>query len=57
MFREMGVKTFYIGKLLDDPQRSDVIFQGLENIPKDIFMKPEKILLFKPLCIFKRVQK
>ena len=57
MFREMGVKTFYIAKLLDDPQRSDVIFQGLENIPKDIFMKPEKILLFKPLCIFKRVQK
>jgi len=57
MFREMGVKTFYIGKLLDDPQRLDVIFQGLENIPKDIFMKPEKILLLKPLGIFKRVQK
>ena len=28
MFKEMGVKTFYIGKSLDDPQRSTVIFRG-----------------------------
>ena len=28
MFREMGVKTFYIGKSLDDPHRVTVIFQG-----------------------------
>ena len=28
MFKEMGVKTFYIGKSLDDPQRATVIFQG-----------------------------
>ena len=25
MFKEMGVKTFYIGKSLDDPQRATVI--------------------------------
>ena len=28
MFKEIGVKTFYIGKSLDDPQRATVIFQG-----------------------------
>jgi len=28
MFNEMGVKTFYIGKSLDDSQRATVIFQG-----------------------------
>ena len=27
MFKEMGVKTFYIGKSLDDPQMATVIFQ------------------------------
>ena len=30
MFKEMGVKIFYIGKSLDDFQRATVIFQGLE---------------------------
>ena len=28
MFKEMGVKIFYIGKSLDDPQRTNVIFKG-----------------------------
>ena len=32
MFKEMGVKIFYIGKSLDDPQRTTVIFQGPENV-------------------------
>ena len=41
MFKEMGVKTFYIGKSLDDPQRATVIFQGAENVLYDIFMNPE----------------
>ena len=31
IFKEMGVKTFYIGKSLDDPQRATVIFQGPEK--------------------------
>ena len=26
MFKEIGAKTFYIGKSLDDPQRATVIF-------------------------------
>ena len=41
MLREMGVKTFYIGKSLDDPQRATVIFQGPENALYDIFVNPE----------------
>ncbi len=41
IFKEMGVKTFYIGNSLDDPQRATVIFQGPENVPYDIFMNPE----------------
>ena len=32
MLKEMGVKTFYIGNSLDDPQRANVIFQGQENV-------------------------
>ena len=41
MFKEMGVKTFYIGKSLDNPQRATVIFQGPVNVLYDIFMNPE----------------
>ncbi len=41
MFKEMGVKTFFIGKLIDDPKRAIVIFQGPENVLYDIFMNPE----------------
>ena len=41
MFKEMGVKTFYIGKSLDDSKRAIVIFQGPENVLYDIFMNPE----------------
>ena len=39
--KKMGVKTFYIGKSLDDPQRATVIFQGPENVQYDIFLNPE----------------
>ena len=41
IFKEIEVKTFYIGKSLDDPQRTTVIFQGPENVLYDIFMNPE----------------
>ena len=47
MFKEMGVKTFYIGKSLDDPQRATVIFQGQENVLYDIFMNPETKSIFE----------
>ena len=41
MLKEMRVKTFYIGKSLNDTQRENVIFQGLENVLYDIFMNLE----------------
>ena len=41
MLKDLGVKKFYIGKSLDDPQRSTVIFQGPENVQYDIFLNPE----------------
>ena len=41
MFKEMVVKTFYLGKSLDDPQRRTIIFQGPKNVLYDIFMNPE----------------
>ena len=41
MFKEMGVKTFYIGKSLENPQKATVIFQGPQNVLCDIFMNPE----------------
>ena len=41
MFKEMGVKTFYIVKSLDDSQRANVIFLGPENVLYDIFINPE----------------
>tara|TARA_B100001029_G_scaffold132420_1_gene111300 strand:- start:217 stop:405 length:189 start_codon:yes stop_codon:yes gene_type:complete len=37
----MGVKTFYICKSLDEPQRANAIFQGPHNVLYDIFMNPE----------------
>ena len=36
----MRVKTFYIGKSLNDFQRPTVILQGSENVLHDIFMNP-----------------
>ena len=47
MFKEMGVKTYYFGKSLDDPQKATVIFQGPENVPYDIFMNPETKSIFE----------
>ena len=41
MFNEMGVKTFYLGKSLDDPTRATVMFQGPENVLYDIFINPK----------------
>ena len=41
LFKEMGVKTFYIGKSLDGPQRATEIFQGPENVLYDIFVNLE----------------
>ena len=37
MFKEMGVKTFYIGQCKEDPQRATVMFEGPENVLFDIY--------------------
>ena len=42
MLKEMGVKTFYIGKSLEDPKRATVMFQGPKNVLINIFNKPDK---------------
>ena len=41
MFKEMGSKTFYIGRCKDDLMRATVMFEGPENIFYDIFTNPE----------------
>ena len=41
MFKEMGVKTYYIDKSLEDSKRATVLFQGPVNTCYDIFVNPE----------------
>ena len=31
MFKEMGVKTFYMGKSLDDPKRATLMFKVVKS--------------------------
>ena len=47
MFKEMGVKTFYIGKSLEDPKRVTVKFQGPVNTYYDILVNPETKPIFE----------
>ena len=55
MFREMGVKTFYIGECIGDSKRATVMFEGPEKILYNFFWKQS--LLLKPLVIFMNKQK
>ena len=57
IFREMGVKTFYIGECIGDSKRATVMFEGPENVLYNIFISPEQNLLLKPLVIFMKKQK
>ena len=41
MFNEMGVKTFYLGKSLDDPTSATLMFQVPKNVLYDIFVNPQ----------------
>ena len=41
MFKEMVVKTFYIGKSLEDAEKATVMFQGPKDVIFNIFKKPE----------------
>ena len=47
MFKEMGVKTFYIGKSLDAPKKATLIFQVPENVLYDIFMNTDTKPIFE----------
>ena len=42
MFREMGVKTFYIGECIEDSKRATVMFEGPENVLYNIFISLKK---------------
>ena len=46
MFKEMGVKPFYIFKSFDDPDCATVIFQGPKNVFYDIFINLERKPIF-----------
>ncbi len=46
MFKEMGVKPFYIFKSFDDPDCATVMFQGPKNVFYDIFINPERKPIF-----------
>ena len=50
MFKEMGVKTSYIGKSLEDPKRATVMFQGVKNVLFDIINNPEIKQIVKASC-------
>ena len=41
MFTEIGVKTFYIGKSVEEPKRAIVMFQGPKNVLYDVFINPQ----------------
>tara|TARA_Y100001978_G_C23388321_1_gene288809 strand:- start:120 stop:338 length:219 start_codon:yes stop_codon:yes gene_type:complete len=41
MFKDMGVKNFFIGKSLEDLKRATVIFQGQNNVLFYIFNNSE----------------
>ena len=47
IFKEIGVKIFYIGKSLDNPRSTTVIFQGPENVLCNIFINPETKTIFE----------
>ena len=56
MFTEMGVKTFYIGKSLEDPKKATVMFQGPKDILFNILINQSQNQFLKLLGIFMKVQ-
>ena len=41
IFKDTGVKTFYLGKALDNPYGASVIFKGPQNVLDDILSNSE----------------
>ena len=48
MFKEMGVRTFYIGESIGDPKRATVMFEGPENVLYNIFISPKTKMTLSP---------
>ena len=57
MFKEMGVKTFYIGESMGEPKRATVMFEGPENVLYIFSPVLKQSLLLKPLVISMKEQK
>ncbi len=57
MFKEMGVKTFYIGECIGDSKRATFMFEGPENVLYNIFSVRKQSLLLRPLVIFMKKPK
>ena len=57
MFKEMGVKTFYIGECIGDSKRATVMFEGPENVLYNILWSFKQSLLLRHLVIFMKKQK
>ena len=47
MFKEMGVKTFYIGEFIGESKKETVLFEGPENVLYKIFIGQETKLIVK----------
>ena len=57
MFKEMGVKTFYIGECIGDSKRATVMFEGPENVYTTFSRVLKQSLLLRHLVIFMKKQK
>ena len=57
MFKEMGVKNFYIGKCIGDSKRATVMFDGPEMFYITFSPVRKQSLLLKPLVISMKEQK
>ena len=47
MFKDMGVKTFYIGECIGDSKRATVMLEGPENVLYNIFTSLEMKPIFE----------
>ena len=56
MFKEMGVKTFYIGQCKEDPKRATVMFEGPENVHMTSLLTLRQNQLLRNQIIFMNQQ-
>jgi len=51
MFKEMGVKIFYIGECREGPKKTTVMIEETEKVLYDMFTNPKKDY-FLSLCSY-----